>query len=253
MRTVYILIIISVFLLNSCKQKAKIPPNVPSEKTMFFDFLFFQQNTNGGDIYTFASEKVLKWKALLDDSLLLYHNILENSNTNEFNFQKDNAWLNNFSFNLLGTDYDVNLFAIFDDDSIKYKTYLTTDSILDLVFLNGNLHNEKKQGSWEYYTPIYVDTLYKSTLFLSSDWDFTSKNKISFTNYNSGINNLNKITFLDSIDAGYNKYIEIFNKNTGKLSIIQWNNLTKEGRLKDSVQYGNLNWHKWNSNLENEN
>ncbi len=73
----------------------------------------------------------------------------------------------------------------------------------------------------------------------------SSQKEIKFTN--NGIN-LNYILYKDSIDAQYNSYVNIFDSGVDKHSIIEWNNTTKIGRIKDPRHFDDENWHCWDGN-----
>lgn len=244
----YILFFLNLFFY-ACIPNEKVAPILPKIESSIFNFSYFEKDAKEDTHFSFVSEKVLKWKALLEDSLNIHHAILNNAAQNEFDFQKDNTWLNNFSFNIEDKGvYKAHFFCITEVDTVLYKSFISYDYFSDIIFLDGKTYNDAQTGEWEFLKVQRIDTT--KIKFLTANWDFYKKNKIKFINNQAGENNLNYIMQMDSVEDKFNKYIDIYNKGAENHSLIQWNSLTKVGRVKDKLRFSNDDWHYWDSNLE---
>ena len=237
--------------MNACVPKAKVAPVMPSNETTSFNFSFFEQNYKDNTHFSFVANKVLEWKPFLEDSISVHHAIMDNAEINEFKFQKDNTWLNSFSFNNDGEDkYDAKFFGIFEADTVLYKTFLSYDTISDIVYLDGSAYQDNKIGQW-FLNKSKVDGFsYISSKILSIDWDFSVNKHILFTNNQAGSNNLNYILYIDSVDNEFDAYLDVYSKGDQNHSIIQWNTKNKNGRVKDNLRFNNEDWYYWDNNLQ---
>ncbi|NPA45453.1 MAG: hypothetical protein GXO49_07960 [Chlorobi bacterium] len=248
MKKNYISILFLLFI-SACVPDPKVAPPIPSEESMSFDFSFFEQSNKDDGNFLFASEKVLFWKPFIEDSILLQRNILINALQNNLEYQKEDTWLSNFSFNLDET-YLTDFFGVVEVDTVFYKAFLSFDTIKQETFLDGKAYQDNKMGEW-FFNKLQVEEgeLVNSKM-MTVLWDIVDSKHIKFTNNQAGENNLNYIYYIDSVDNEYNAYVDIYDKGNENHSIIQWNKLNKNGRIQDNLRFNNNDWHYWDNNLQ---
>lgn len=245
-----IIIIFVFFWFGACSPQAKIPPVIPSVESLNFDFSYFEQNIVDDTHFAYAVGRVNTWQSLLQDSINIHSTILNETSYNDFKFQKDETWLMDYRFNIEEVKYVAKFFGIIEPDTLFFNTFLSFNEDT-LLFLEGTFYNESKTGQWflnnEGINEEGTLTLLK---FMSVDWNLDSLNQkeIKFTNNQIGLNNLNYLLYKDSIDSQYNSYVNIYESGTDNHSIIEWNNTTKTGRIKDPLHFNDENWHCWDEN-----
>ncbi len=251
-----LIIIVFIFsLFADCTPKEKTPPAIPSIESLNFDFSYFEETNGESSYYSFAVERVSLWKTLLKDSINIHNIILRESSYNDFVFQKDETWLMDFDFNIEDFNYNTNLFGIIESEAVLFKTFLSLNSSdTSLIFLNGKFYGDSSAGQWILNKPGFdEDTVYTGIKFMTVDWSLDSldQTEIKFTDNQTGLSNLNYILYKDSIDTKYNSYINIYESGSDNHSIIEWNNLTKEGRMKDLLHFSDENWYCWDEEYQN--
>lgn len=243
-----------VLSFGACKPPAKVLPVVPPLESASFDFSFFEQTHKENTNFSFVSEKVLEWKSFLEDTIKIHSAILSNAKQNDFEFQKEKTWMNSFSFNTDGNyNYSTKFFGIIDVDTVYYKSFLSYDTISDLLYIDGSAYQDNKIGQWFFNKPIIEENEYKALKIFSIDWDFSHNNHIKFINNEAGSYNLNYLFYIDSVDNNYNAYLDIYNKGQENHSFIQWNKIDNKGRVKDKLRFNNDEWHYWDANFQDVN
>ena len=249
-----IIITFVFFLFDACTPIEKTPPVIPSDKSLSFDFSYFEQTNTENSYYSFAAERISLWKALLKDSINLHNTILRESSYNDFVFQKEETWLMDFDFNIEEINYNTNLFGIIENDTVLFKSFLSlNNSDTMLIFLDGKFYDNSKAGQWVLNKPGFdEDTVYSGIKFMTVDWSLDSldQTEIKFTDNETGLNNLNYILYKDSVDTEYSLYINIYESGSDNHSIIEWDNLTKKGRIKDLLHFSNESWHCWDETYQ---
>ena len=239
-----------IIFANSCIPKEKVAPSMPTNESLTFDFSYFNQNIEEDNNFSFVSEKVLEWRSFLEDTISIHKAIIENSAQYSFSHQKENTWLSAFSFNLNDVNYSAKYFGIADSDTVLYKGFVSFDTISDLLLLDGEAHSNAKVGSWVVNEGVAEDYEFKGVKVLSVSWNFLENKHIKFTINQAGSENLDYISYIDSVNGEYNTYLDIYSKGNENHTFVQWNKTTKQGRVKDMLRFDNENWHYWNSDFQ---
>jgi len=246
----YILLFLIIFS-GACLTRTKIPPVVPSKESVSFNFSFFEQNYKENTHYSFVSEKVLEWKAFLEDSIAIHQAIIENALQTDFDFQKEKTWLSSFSFNIGTSDmYSAKFFGTTDADTVLYKTFLSYDTISEIIYLDGTAYEDAKIGEWILNKSKVDEYEYVSSKIMSISWDFSDNKHIKFVNNQAGSYNLNYIYYVDSVDNEYDAYLDVYDKGNENHSFIQWNKTQNNGRVKDNLRFSNDEWHYWDIDFQ---
>ncbi len=248
-----IIIVFIFFLFDACTPKEKIPPAIPSIESLSFDFSYFEQNVVEESYYAFAAERIFTWKELLQDSINIHNTTLSETSYNDFIFQKDETWLMDFVFNITDINYTAKFFGIIEPDTVLFNAFLAfnTDTLL---FLEGKFYDDTKAGQWILNKPGFdEDTVYTGIKFMTVDWSLDSldQTEIKFTDNQTGLSNLNYILYKDSVDTKYNSYVNVYEPGSDNHSIIEWNQTTKAGRIKDPLHFNDENWHCWDESYQN--
>ena len=243
---------VSLLILQACINTEKNPPIMPPVESISVNLTFFNNVEEESSYYYDASEKIIFWQILLNDSLLFQKKLLEKALDNNLEYQTDQTWLIKDILNYNDKLYDILLFCINDTDTLNSILYFSLDATyFNLLTYNGISFNENTQGNWiinkaEQDTSAYIK-------FLSVNWRINSpkSKEIKFTNFLPGGENGNFILFKDSTDDIYNSYIDLYDKANENHTIIQWNSITKMGRIQDLNKYANEDWYCWDENFLN--
>jgi hypothetical protein len=66
-----------------------------------------------------------------------------------------------------------------------------------------------------------------------------------------GADNGGHISYSVSTSTPYDRAYTIYNKGKSQTTYIEWNDATRDGRVKDSAHFRDTNWHYWDSQLVN--
>ena len=249
-----IIITFIFFLFGACTPKEKIPPVLPSIESLNLDFSYFEQNITEDTHYAFAVERILNWEALLKDSVKVHCTTLRETSYNNFVFQKDETWLMEFGFNIEEVNYNTSLFGIIESDTVLFKTFLSfNNSDTSLIFLDGKFYDDSRAGQWVLNKPGFdEDTVYSGIKFMTVDWSLDSldQKEIKFTDNQTGLSNLNYILYKDSVDTEFSSYINIYGSGSDNHTVIEWDNFTKKGRIKDLLHFSDESWHCWDETYQ---
>ena len=113
------------------------------------------------------------------------------------------------------------------------------------------------EGTWTLYrdtvTP-YVPT--NSIPYVGILWHRNTSDgtyDIKYTNIiPNGPENGGYITYGIINQTPYYAFYDIFNKGQVNLTEIKWNRTNKDGRVRDSLHFGDINWHCWDTTLAND-
>lgn len=165
--------------------------------------------------------------------------------------QPDNSWVWTYSITVQNITYTAELHGRYIASGVRWDMYITKQNeYTDFLWYYGESDLDNTQGYW-----VLKEKPSKPNDLLRIDWHRNPSDEtgdIKYTNIvPGGVENGGYISFTVSKDEPYNHSYTLYNKGENETTYIEWNNTTKAGRVKDSVHFGDSNWHCWDSNLNN--
>lgn len=246
-----------VFLTNiftSCKkdEKGGTPLSLPPQGSLVMDFKDFSQggtdkSTNSEhDNKNWAVLNTSVWNFILASTLVIPVESFKEAFKHDPTEQPDGSWLWKYDITHSNNTYNAQLNGKLSGGNVKWEMRITKlGNYSEFLWFEGTSKADNTEGSW---------TLYKNpfdpVMFLDIVWHKTSESNadIKYTNVipNDSANG-SYIHYGITTNQPYNAYYDIYDIVNGNLLDINWNTITKEGRVKDSIYFGDSNFHYWNS------
>ncbi len=204
-----------------------------------------------------AGIRVFVWKTITDIGLLLPRVAFLTAFNHKPQLQDDGSWV--WSYNI-GLTHSARLVGKVVDTDVTWEMYISKNdgSFTDFNWYSGRHDLSASAGSW---------TLRKSPTenyaFVGIDWTRvagTDQGTIKYTNILPADSGDAKVPEIGSYiyygknsNTPYDAFFHIYGKNTDtgldNLTEIEWNTVSKDGRIKDPAAYENNDWHYWDSSL----
>lgn len=251
----FLLIIITVSFLH-CKDEEKEVPLLPSDSTIVIDFSDFISmsklySDKAGANREFASSSLEYWDSVISVYLdLPVKTYKETKNIEKAADVTYNVWLWQKEYITGGDNINGKIY-----ETITNKNFLQTEvfvsknnEYLDFRWFFGKCDPELTIGNWTFHK----DTALSSENFLYIEWK--NRNDTVQLKY---INTLkedakkgNYIVYRNKTDnTDFDSYFKLYYKTAVDSIEIEWNSLSKAGRIKNSTHFGDEVWHCWDGNL----
>ncbi len=243
----FVLLLIFIFSLSSCKKKVSQPTLPPSQTMEFNDANFnnSQKVVGAGNWFT-AAVTVGVWSAIVKVGfaipIIAYKHALDQTPQRV----DDNTWLWQYDVKIGFVDHHVKLYGSVDpnEDMVSWEMYVD-----DFNWFVGENNIEATQGYWIFYqnSDQPKEALKVEWTFNYSDSTGTAKYIVidrDANNYNSYLSYGNTLTGL------YNCFFEINNTADTSSVQIQWNDQTHIGRIKSEKYFGDQDWHCWDEQYQ---
>jgi len=127
--------------------------------------------------------------------------------------------------------------------------YITRSGMYeDFLWYSGTSQLDGSSVDWTLYESPSVPTE-----LLLIEWFKTTETtaNIKYTNIKpGGAENGGFIKYGNDSETDLNAYYLIYNKGQDNLTEIEWSQLNKNGRVKDENKFGDIEWHCWDTNLQ---
>ena len=165
--------------------------------------------------------------------------------------QPDGSWIWTYSITVQGVTYTAELHGKYIDSGVRWDMYITKENeYTDFLWYYGESNSGSTQGYW-----VLKDKPSNPNDLLRIDWHRDPANEtgdIKYTNIvPGGAENGGYISFTVTKGQDFDRSYIIYNKGKNETTDIEWSSITKAGQVKDSVHFGDSNWHSWDSNLNN--
>jgi hypothetical protein len=165
--------------------------------------------------------------------------------------QPDYTWVWTYDVPVGGVVYIVELHGKYIDNGVRWEMYISKQGeYSDFLWYYGESDLPATEGYWVLKNKPAVPTD-----LLRIDWHRNLADKTSDIKYMNvvpgGSENGGFISYAITRATTYDRSYEIFNKGKNETTNIEWNSVTKEGRVKDALHFGDGNWRCWNSQLVN--
>ncbi|MFW5707837.1 MAG: hypothetical protein ACOCX0_07120 [Bacteroidota bacterium] len=252
-----LLIIVSLVLapLAGCeKDDEGTPPQLPPPSSFNIDFSDFTEETKSqyaNDTYIhrgYALLNVAVWNTIIQLHLAIPVAAFNEAFNHTPVPQADGSWLWSYDVEVGINTFTANLYAMNNGNTVEWSMYISKtgqNPYTDFLWFSGISHLDRTQGEW---------TLYKSPNenipYVGIEW-FTNGDEnaeITYTNIvPDGPENGGYIKYGRTAEVPYNAFYDIFNKGEDNLTEIEWDTITKAGRIKDPKAFGNDAFYCWDS------
>lgn len=199
--------------------------------------------------YVFAAGNVGIWNFIITVGLAVPVSSFLNSFHYEAQWSNpDNAWLWNYDYTLGYDTYSAELQASVTGAQVHWEMYISKASgFQNFLWYEGDSKLDNTEGTWTLY-----DNPTSNTELLGILWHNNGTADIIYTNIiPGGAENGGYISYGTTNNPDYNAFYDIYNKGKDNHTNIEWNQTYKNGRVKDSLHFGNNDWHCWDMDFVN--
>lgn len=253
----------TIVIFDGCKkEKEKEPsaPEIPPSSTFFMDFETFPStnrimqpdthSTPDSSVVKHAIMNVAFWNFMVAITMYVPTLSFIEAFNHEGVHQDDGSWIWSYNF---GTNniYTAALHAKLVSDSVNWEMYISRQNVYtDLLWYSGTSAFNGSGGYW-----ILNKDENNPTPFIEIDWNRNTSDgtwDIKYTNIIPGdAGNGGYIYNGVTNSTTYDRFYDIYYIEKTNLIEIDWNSTTRVGQIKDSIKFGDTNWHCWNNNLVN--
>lgn len=202
--------------------------------------------------WQFASSIAVIWNSLITTNISIPLAAYDSVARQHAVSISQNQWEWTCDFTFDGSVYKAVLKGQVSTNSASWKMYLTDNSsgsFADFLWLEGNSQNDGSGGQWIFYqgpqSPVQL---------FRTDWT-KSGDLVTGVKYTYLLNDSKKDSYIDfqiqtnsDLDASYNIH---FSDGTFSDADIEWNRITRNGRLKCLDYLHDENWYCWDNNKIN--
>jgi hypothetical protein len=256
-------IIICALIANGCKKDKGNPPVLPPYETMYIDFSNFTSLKKSGladfgskgtesSTWQFAATIAGVWNSLISSNIDIPLTAYDSAAKYNAVYVSQNYWQWSYEFTFDGIVYKSVLDAQTSTNSTTWKMYLTknaTGGYSDFLWLEGSSKTDGSQGQW-----IFYESPQSPVKIFQTDWT-KSGDQVTSVKYTYMIAGASKDSYIDfkittssDLDGSYNIH---FSDGTYSDSDIEWNTVTRNGRLKCLDYLQDENWYCWDNNKIN--
>jgi len=262
-----ILFSLSLFLAACSEEDSNdtSPPELPPLESLLMDFDAFPAQPDeqpaaklnnraiincDASYFSYAACNVGAWNFLITVGLAIPVASFAESFNHSPVLQSDGTWIWNYNVIVGNTQYTANLHGKIVDADVNWNMYISkAGEYTDFNWYSGVSHLSGSHGSWT----LKSDPDNPSPL-LQIDWNYdkaTDTGDLKYTNVvPDGPENGGYIFYGSDTTVDYDAFYDIYNKGADDLIEIEWNREVFDGRVKNLNHFGNLDWHYWDSSLQ---
>lgn len=262
--SIILLLSVALFLvLSSCEKDStspeETPPKPPQADYFIMDFGVFPDTTSPMPFnkstntltymnWGYAAINVAVWNSLITLTFIAPVTSFNTTIAEEPVQQSDGRWLWTKTFNVFGVPHTTKLYGEAVSGGVEWEMYLSKDTLFtDFKWYTGFSNLPLTEGNW---------TLYKDpqnpTEFIRIDWHRNPGvgGDIKYTNIIPNDPENGGYIYFEKNDASpYDRFYDIYNKGMDNLTEIEWDSISREGRVLDAINFGDTDWHCWDMDL----
>lgn len=260
----FLLVIAFSFLIvfQGCKKDDDPALEIPPESTFlmdFSDFLSADDTTNSKGTKSVQTYKnwghsfvsVAVWNVVITVGLAVPVASFREAFNHEAIYHPDEKnWTWSYNVQVDTITYEAELTGYVEEDSVVWKMRID-----DFLWYDGRSHVNISGGYW-----ILYESKNQPTQLLRIDWNRNIDDgtaDITYTNVapeGSGFHDNNGGYIFYGIKISeWDRFYDIYNKRADNLTEIEWNASNKNGRVRDFKKFGDMNWHCWDTTLQDSN
>ena len=242
-----------------------VPPELPPADTLVMDFGDFANGDAGkrafdrndatvaqvgaGENWRWAALHVGVWNVIITVGLVVPVAAFLESFNHTPEQQEDGSWVWSYDVTVGGVVHSAALHALAVGGDIEWRMVVSKEGFYsDFEWFTGVSNLIGTEGAW---------TLNKNPddpgPFVGIEWHRDPDSETGDLKYTnivpSGPENGGYI-FHGTTGEAHNAFYDIYNKGQDNLKNIEWNRMTKDGRIRDPARFGNDAWHCWDTALQ---
>lgn len=264
-------LLLGVALMISCTKdpiiddQQGVAPKLPAMETFIMPFTGFESadttNLKGGSgarnmathfHWFHAASNIVVWNAILTINMAIPVASFVEAFRHEAEFQGNGIWLWAYDYTIGGATYDAELSGKFINESeVQWEMSVSQKGgFSKVLFYSGVVSTDGKRGSWTLnYQPN------NPTPYLSMEYnrdDVTGLATIRYTNIIPGsADKGDYIEYREDANSGveFNRAYDVYRVAEDNLLEIKWNDLDKDGRVKNPALFKDGEWRCWDGNF----
>ena len=249
-----------VFVGTACKEVTVpigTPPIFPGANTHFVDFGLFNDTLPdlipsapaSDTAWRKAAELVEFWNPAITQTIAVPIAALSEA-TKHTAVYVDSLWQINFEFSVDGRSHSARIDAWIDPYGISWEVFLSKVNEYDQFhWVSGHSSFDGLNGRWSFFKdpPLYVR-------FLDMTWSADSTGNVTWirtVHLEPGAESYgNMLDYGPSESSSYDFYLYIVWEDYDPVTHIEWDSLTRAGRVKHGSSFDTDGWMCWDSNRE---
>jgi hypothetical protein len=268
-RTIWALLLTISLFITGCSEDDSTginPPDLPPMASLLMDFDAFPAHPDAqtaniavqtaqaincdASYFSYAACNVATWNFLITVGLAIPVASFAESFNHTAVLQNDGTWIWSYDVIIGLTRYSVELHGKIVDANVNWNMYISkAGEYTDFNWYSGTSHLSGSHGTW-----TLMNTPSNPTPLLQIDWNYdklTDTGDLKYTNVvPDGPENGGYIYYGSNNAVDYDAFYDIYNKGADDLIEIEWNRSLFNGRVRNLNHFGNLDWHYWDSNLQ---
>jgi len=259
--------LLALTVFSGCKKDKGEPPVLPPAGSMTMDFSNFEVKTKDGSLpsgvkanpitnWQFAAGTALIWKAIIATTLAVpvYSFQLVHQNNTPV-YLDDNTWQWKYSVSLLNVTYSARLTGQILADNVRWKMFISREGaggFEEFLWFEGISEKDGSQGQWTFY-----ESHLEKVPVLQIDWAVTGNKvgQVKYTYIKTGNPFKDSYIKFGLVTGELDAFYEIHIYNTTSLQFydvdVQWSTTNHNGRVRCQAQFGDTDWHCWDSHFSN--
>jgi len=258
------LVLLTGFVLTCSKDSTdpqETPPALPPLNSLIMDFESFPINGGGalgksgaGLLQTkanwgWAATNVLVWNTVLFVNLAVPVAAFFASFQHDPFKEDDGSWSWSYGFTAQNTQHTAKLNCSLYDNLAHWKMYITKDGEFnEFLWYEGEGDLGYSHGTWTLYKDPLLPVPYIGIVWNRNPQDETGD--IRYTVINDEDPNYGSYIHYGTMTGErFNAYYTIYHNNINNETNIEWDRMTKAGRVADLNHFEDEEWHCWNELL----
>jgi len=257
-------VLITVLAFQSCtkeESQALKAPQLPDAKMMAMDFNGFDTVDPDQRLvsnWLHAAVNVYFWTITVADIIKVPVMAVVGAFQQDAVYQGQNTWLWAYQVNLPEGNFTVELYgSLTDQDEVHWEMYVSKEGEFDdVLWVSGATAYDQSYSNWilNKFSEDPADP-YGEVPFISIEYsqDFEDETEnIRYTNIIPGNpGNGGYIQYGTIVDDDFPVFYDIYRIETDNYTMIQYDPVTKYGRVKDFQRFHDYEWRCWDANRNN--
>lgn len=255
-----IILLAAIFFVGCNKDEDPIPdpaPDIPPKSTMIMDFSDFTHNdttilklTYSHQHWGWAAANIVIWNGIIAAHMAVPIASFHEAFNHEGVFDPDtDTWVWSYNFIAENIMHLAQLHASVVNEGIEWEMYISKNNhFSDFLWYSGISNSTNTQGYWS-----LSKTPQNPTDFIYIEWNRDPEGETANIKYTNVIpehvNNGSYIHYGINNDLPYNAFYNIYSVSHENMNNIEWNRVTKEGRIRDAMHFGDFDWRCWDTAL----
>lgn len=250
-----IFVLFSLFLSACVQEKEEDTPPAPELPTaemfvMKFDDFEDADTTKSFNNWFHAATNVVVWNTVIALNTAIPVAAFYESFNHDAAFQGNNTWQWSYSYPLGNDTYNARLVGRLNGANVEWEMFIAKQNgFSEVLWYEGTTKVDRSAANWTLnHNPNAPESL------IAIEYErinIDGNEQITYTNViPNSADNGDFITYYLNTDATFDANYDIFRTQQNNMTAIKWNRMTKDGRVKDPVKFGNDDWHCWDVELQ---